>query len=48
MEISIHSLMEGAERATGSVAIIDVFPRLHHGCRRLGKWGHENRDGAIG
>jgi 2-phosphosulfolactate phosphatase len=25
MEISIHSLLEGAERATGSVAIIDVF-----------------------
>jgi 2-phosphosulfolactate phosphatase len=24
-EISIHSLLEGAERATGSVAIIDVF-----------------------
>ena len=25
MEISIYSLLEGAERATGSVAIIDVF-----------------------
>jgi 2-phosphosulfolactate phosphatase len=25
MEISIHSLLEGAERATGSVAVIDVF-----------------------
>src|ERR1700745_1842275 len=25
MEISIHSLMEGAERATGTVAVIDVF-----------------------
>jgi 2-phosphosulfolactate phosphatase len=25
MEISIHSLLEGATRATGSVAIIDVF-----------------------
>ena len=25
MEISIHSLLDGAERATGSVAIIDVF-----------------------
>jgi 2-phosphosulfolactate phosphatase len=25
MEISIYSLLEGAERATGSMAIIDVF-----------------------
>ena len=25
MEISIHSLLEGATRATGSVAVIDVF-----------------------
>ena len=25
MEISIHSLLEGATRATGSAAIIDVF-----------------------
>jgi 2-phosphosulfolactate phosphatase len=25
MEISIHSLLEGATRATGTVAIIDVF-----------------------
>src|ERR1700761_265895 len=25
MEISIHSLLEGAERVTGSVAVIDVF-----------------------
>ena len=25
MEISIHSLLEGAARATGSVAVIDVF-----------------------
>jgi 2-phosphosulfolactate phosphatase len=25
MEISIHSLLEGAMRATGSVAVIDVF-----------------------
>jgi 2-phosphosulfolactate phosphatase len=25
MEISIHSLLEGAERATGTVAVIDVF-----------------------
>jgi 2-phosphosulfolactate phosphatase len=25
MEISIHSLLEGSERATGTVAIIDVF-----------------------
>ena len=25
MEISIYSLLEGAERATGMVAIIDVF-----------------------
>jgi 2-phosphosulfolactate phosphatase len=25
MKISIHNLLEGAERATGSVAIIDVF-----------------------
>ena len=25
MEISIHSLLEGATRATGAVAIIDVF-----------------------
>src|SRR5215471_8964588 len=25
MGISIHSLLEGAERATGSVAIVDVF-----------------------
>ena len=25
MEISIHSLLEGAKRATGSVAVIDVF-----------------------
>lgn len=25
MEITIHSLLEGAERATGSVAVIDVF-----------------------
>jgi 2-phosphosulfolactate phosphatase len=25
MEISIHSLLEGAARATGTVAIIDVF-----------------------
>jgi hypothetical protein len=25
MEISIHSLLEGARRATGTVAVIDVF-----------------------
>ena len=25
MEISIHSLLEGATRATGTVVIIDVF-----------------------
>src|SRR6516225_4670259 len=25
MQISIHSLLEGAKRATGTVAIIDVF-----------------------
>ena len=25
MEISIHSLLEGATRATGTVAVIDVF-----------------------
>jgi 2-phosphosulfolactate phosphatase len=25
MEISIYSLLEGAERATGTVAVIDVF-----------------------
>src|ERR1700761_1248876 len=25
MEISIHSLLEGATRATGSVAVVDVF-----------------------
>jgi hypothetical protein len=25
MEISIRSLLEGAERATGRVAVIDVF-----------------------
>jgi len=25
MEISIHSLLEGATRATGSVAVIDLF-----------------------
>jgi 2-phosphosulfolactate phosphatase len=25
VEISIHSLLEGATRATGTVAIIDVF-----------------------
>jgi 2-phosphosulfolactate phosphatase len=25
MEISIHSLLEGATRATGSVTVIDVF-----------------------
>ena len=25
MEISIHSLLEGASRANGTVAVIDVF-----------------------
>jgi len=44
MKISIHSLLEGATRATGAMAFIDVFRAFYHCCCRLGKPFIEGRD----
>jgi hypothetical protein len=48
MEISIHSLLEGAKRATGSVAVIDVFRAFTTAAVALGERGIEYRDGSLG
>ena len=46
-EISIHSLLEGATRATGRVAIIDVFRAFTTAAVALAK-GSRHRDGPLG
>src|SRR5215472_4291496 len=48
MKISIHSLLEGATRATGTVAVIDVFRAFTSAAVALANGGIEDRYGPHG
>ena len=43
MSISIHNLLEGATRATGTVAVIDVFRAFTSATVALANGGIEDR-----
>jgi len=47
MKISIHSLLEGATHATGTVAVIDVFRAFTSAAVALANGASKIRDGPY-